>query len=194
LNQTNTSPARTKPIAAQPPQSKSIAAASSKKLTSKRKKLRKPKWTLVPWSERGVSKGPLFARLAWELLQRPKSDFGKDADGNYSAFMCRDMPASEFVAVRLICSAMSGDLAATRQLIDLIDSQKAVETARAQAGPMVIQICYEAPVVRQTSLQKKQEERSLTRAEKMLDVVRALPSSPDASGIVYEPIEPESAE
>jgi hypothetical protein len=105
---------------------------------------------------------------------------------------------SEFIAIRLLHQAANGDLAAIREIHDRVDGPwdkpKQGEAGKPGSGPMVIQICYEAPVVRQTSLQKKQEERSLTRAEKMLDVVRALPSSPDASGIVYEPIEPESAE
>ena len=198
MNQTNASTisTTTKP-AAQASQSKAIAPASSKKLT-KRKKLRKPKWELIPWSERGAAKGPLFARLAWELLQRPKSDFGKDADGNFSEFMCRDMPASEFVAVRLICSAMSGDLAATRQLIDLIDSAKAVEVAKAAAGPMVVMIEYLPPVERQSGQAKAAYQKTLSRAERMTDVVRALPAKePDAQvdgQITYEPIEPGSAE
>jgi hypothetical protein len=205
LDQANTSPTNTNQITAassrskpaKNPSSKSIAVASPSKKLSERKKNRKPKWELVPWSERGASKGPLFARLAWELLQRPKSDFGKNEKGEWSEFMLRDMPASEFVAVRLIVSAMGGDLAATRQLIDLIDSAKAVETARAQAGPMVIQIVYEQPVERQTGQQKKAYEATLTRAEKMLQTVQALPAAKSEAadaGIEYTPIEPESAE
>jgi hypothetical protein len=182
-----------KPAAALSSQPNQITAASpSKKLTSKRKrakKVRQPKWKLVPWSERGTQKGPLFARLVWELLQRPRSDFGKDEHGEWSKFMLRpDMTASEFVSIRLITSAMSGDLAATRQLIDLIDSAKAVEVAKAAAGPMVVMIEYLPPVERQSGQAKAAYQKTLSRAERMIDVAQV------DGQITYEPIEPGTAE
>jgi hypothetical protein len=185
------------------PASKSIAASPKKKsLAKKRNRKKKFKWTeIIPWSERGASRPPIFGPLLWNLVQQPRSFFQKDpSTGEFHEFMQRDMSMSEWVCVRLIHSAANGDLSATRELIDRLDrpwnKQPEGAPGNNKNGPMIVQIVYEAPVTRQTGAAKAKYEKTLTRGEQMIETIRALPAQPsqDTPGIVYEPIEPGSAE
>jgi hypothetical protein len=140
-----------------------------------------------------LPKGPIFADLLRTMLTWPKSRFLKT-----SRFISSpSTPMSHFICARLLISAAQGDLGSIREVLDRIDGrpgseQKINVTHDGKPQPMLIQICYEKPVVRQTSLQKKQEERSLSRSEKMLDAIKQLPQQSEQQ-IEYIESEPGSA-
>ncbi|MFZ3332629.1 MAG: hypothetical protein WA197_18475 [Candidatus Acidiferrales bacterium] len=112
------------------------------------------------WDPRKPRPNLITSKL-FEFLQHPRSDFSKD-----SRFLQnKHLTAADFCAIRLIASAMAGDVQAFRELVDRTEGRVPLAlpgSAGAANDPknIVIQVIYEDPSPQVQQRQKEINERN----------------------------------